>query len=321
MPELQVQVNPDLTIEGDGNTFLIKGKILVPEALFRESGSKSSIRTSDDVVILDAPKKEKRSLKVNADVHTIVSMGNQVRLQVGGLNGRLEGSVNLSGRLSENLLGKGMLRIVNGKYDSYGIKLDVTRGNIIFDGQRVDLASIDIMAIRTFNPGKLDEVKAGVTATGTLLTPVIKLYSDPPMSDTDILSYMVLGRPARAGAESQQTALLLKSSSTVLGISKSGGIQEQIQHMLGIDTLEVQGGPISAFASSRASSNTASTLDNSLMTVGKYLSPDLYVSYGRSLFGDQYLLLARYNLGKRLELESKAGIETSVDLFYKIEID
>jgi len=321
LPELQVLVNPDLIIEGDTTKFLIKGKILIPEALFRDSGSKSSMRTSDDIIILDAPKKEKRSLKVNADVQTIVSMGNQVRMQVGGLDGRLEGSVNLTGRLPENLLGKGMIKIINGKYNSYGIKLDVTRGNIIFEGRPVDLASIDIMALRTFNPGKLDEVKAGVTATGTLRSPLINLYSDPPMSDTDILSYMVLGRPTRAGAESQQTALLLKSASTVLGVSRSGGIQDQIQQVLGIDTLEVQEGPRSSFTSPRTSLNTASTLDNSLMTVGKYLSPDLYVSYGRSLFGDQYLVLARYNLGKRLELESKTGIETSVDLFYKIEFD
>ena len=55
--------------------------------------------------------------------------------------------------------------------------------------------------------------------------------------------------------------------------------------------------------------------------VGKYLSPDLYISYGRSLFSDQYLVSARYSLSKKLELESKAGMETSVDLFYKIEFD
>jgi len=197
----------------------------------------------------------------------------------------------------------------------------VTRGNIVFDSKPIDLASLDIMAIHIFNPGKLDQVRAGVTVTGTPLSPLIKLYSDPPMTDTDILSYMVLGRPTKAGAETKQTALLLKSATTVLGISKSGGIQDQIQQLLGIDTIEVQEGSKSPFASSRTVTTTNSTLDNSLMTVGKYLSPDLYVSYGRSLFGDQYLVSARYNLAKRLELESKTGIETSVDLFYKIEFD
>jgi translocation and assembly module TamB len=321
LPELQVFVDPDITFEGQGNKILVTGKILIPEALLRDSRSKALVRSSDDVVIVDALKKEKKPLKADVNIQTTVTMGDKVRIQVGGLDGRMEGSVLLTGQLPEKLLGKGTLRIVNGKYNSYGIKLDVTRGNIIFDGRAVDLASLDIMAIRMFNPGKLDEVRAGVTVTGTPTSPLIKLYSDPPMTDTDVLSYMVLGRPIRAGAESNQTALLLKSASTVLGISKSGGLQDQIQQLLGIDTLDVQEGTKSSFSSSRTVTTSSTTLDNSLMTVGKYLSPNLYVSYGRSLFGDQYLVSARYNLTRKVELESKTGMETSVDLFYKIEFD
>jgi translocation and assembly module TamB len=320
LPELQVLANPDLTFEGEGNKVLIRGTVLVPEALVRDSGSKASVRTSGDVVIVDAPQKEKKPLKADVDIQATVILGDKVRMQVEGLDGRVEGSVLVTGRTPEKFLGKGTLRIVNGKYNSYGIKLDVTRGNIIFDGGSVDRASLDIMAIRVFNPGKFDEIKAGVTVTGTALSPLIKLYSDPPMTDTDVLSYMVLGRPIKAGAESKQTALLLKSASAVLGSTKAGGIQDQIQQRLGIDTLDVQEGPKSTFTSSRTTTSS-STLDNSLMTVGKYLSPDLYVSYGRSLFNDQFLVSARYSLTKQVEVESKTGIATSADLFYKIEFD
>ena len=321
LPELQVSISPDLIIEGEGDKMMIKGKILIPDALLRDVGNKTSVRTSDDVVIVDAPRKEKKPLKSDIEVQVSVVMGKKVHVQVLGLDGQIQGNVNLTGRLPDKLLGKGMLKIAGGKYNSYGIKLDVVRGNIMFDNKPVDLALLDIMAIRTFNPGKFDEIKAGVTVTGTPLSPLIKLYSDPPMTDTDVLSYLVLGRPTKAGAETQQTALLLKSASAVLGVSKSGGIQDQIQHLLGVDTLEVQEGANRSFTTSRTSTVTGSTLNNSLMTVGKYLSPDLYISYGRSLFSDQYLVSARYSLSKKLELESKAGMETSVDLFYKIEFD
>jgi translocation and assembly module TamB len=155
------------------------------------------------------------------------------------------------------------------------------------------------------------------------MSPLIKLYSEPPMTDTDILSYMVIGRPIKAGAESNQTAMLLKSASAVLGGTGAAGIQSQLQQRLGIDTLDVQEGPKSGFTSSRKTTTASSspTLDSSLMTVGKYLSPDLYVSYGRSLLNDQFLVSARYNLTKQVEIESKAGVATSVDLFYKIEFD
>jgi translocation and assembly module TamB len=322
LPELQVQANPDLTFEGEGNKVKIRGTIRIPEALLRDSGSKSSVRASQDVVVVDAPQKERKPLRTEVDIQVNVVFGDKVRIQAEGLAGRMEGNVLLTGRTPERILGKGTLKIVNGKFNSYGIKLDVTRGNIIFDNRPVDQASLDIMAIRAFNPGKFDEIKAGVTVTGTPMSPLIKLYSEPPMTDTDVLSYIVLGRPIKAGAESNQTAMLLKSASAVLGTTKAGGIQDQLQQRLGIDTLEVQEQPKSAFISSYRTTTTSSpTLDNSLMTVGKYLSPDLYVSYGRSLFNDQYIVSARYALTKQLELESKAGIATSVDLFYKIDFD
>jgi translocation and assembly module TamB len=323
LTELQAQTNPDLIIEGEGNKVKIRGTIRIPEALLRDSGNTASVRTSQDVIVVDAPKKEKKPSRAEVDILANVILGEKVRVQVQGLDGRMEGSVLLTGVTPEKIHGKGMLRIVNGKYSSYGMKLDVTRGNIIFDNEPVEKAVLDVMAIRTINQGKLEEVKAGVTVTGTLTSPLVKLYSEPPMTDTDILSYMVIGRPIRTGGESNQTAMLLKSASAILGGTKASGIQNQLQQRLGIDTLDVQEGPKSSFTSSRATATTtsSSTLDNSLMTVGKYLSPDLYISYGRSLFNDQFLVSARYNLSRQLEIESKTGIATSVDIYYKIELD
>lgn len=321
LPELQVQTTPDLVIEGEGNKVKIRGAVRIPEALLRDDGSKTSVRTSQDVIILDAPQKTKKTSQTISDIQVNVLLGEKVRVQVQGLDGRMEGSVLLTGVTPDKIRGKGTMRIVNGKYNSYGIKLDVTRGYIIFDNEPVEQASLDIMAIRTFNPGKFEEIKAGVTVTGTPVSPLVKLYSEPPMTDTDILSYMVIGRPIKAGAESNQTAMLLKSASAILGGTKASGIQNQLQQRLGIDTIDMQEGPKSSFTSSRTTASSSSTIDNSLMTVGKYLSPDLYVSYGRSLFNEQFLVSARYTLSKQLEIESKAGIATSVDLYYKIDFD
>jgi translocation and assembly module TamB len=59
----------------------------------------------------------------------------------------------------------------------------------------------------------------------------------------------------------------------------------------------------------------------SLVTVGKYLSPELYVSYGRSLFTGANLFRLRYEFTKNWELETKSGEKSSVDLYYTIQID
>jgi translocation and assembly module TamB len=56
-----------------------------------------------------------------------------------------------------------------------------------------------------------------------------------------------------------------------------------------------------------------------MLTVGKYLNPNLFISFGRSLFTETTEFRMRYSLGEHWEVESKTGTESGVDLFYKIE--
>jgi translocation and assembly module TamB len=57
-----------------------------------------------------------------------------------------------------------------------------------------------------------------------------------------------------------------------------------------------------------------------MVTIGKYLSPKLYLSFGQSLFANASEARLRYSISKKWELESKvAGERSGVDLYYKIE--
>lgn len=319
-PELQVQISPDMTIEGMGNKIVVRGAILVPEALVRGGDNKDVAKASADVVIVDRYHTPKTPLRIDLDGEVTVIMGDKVKIQAEGLDSRIEGRVVLYAENLDTVRGKGDLRLVKGKFSSYGVKLDLTRGNIIFDGGPVTRASLDVMALRTFNVGRFDETKVGVTVTGTPGSPLIKLYSEPSMPDTDILSYMVFGRSLQAGQNSDQTTALLRAAGGILGGKRSSGLQDQIQQRLGIDTLEVQEETRSAFTSSRTLSD-GGTINRSFVTIGKYLSPRLYIGYGRSVFADAYLLTARFSLLRNLEIESKTGLTSSVDLIYKVEFN
>lgn len=54
-------------------------------------------------------------------------------------------------------------------------------------------------------------------------------------------------------------------------------------------------------------------------TLGKYLTPDLYVSYGIGLFDAINTFNMRYSLTDRLALEAASGIGSSADLIFTIE--
>ena len=54
-------------------------------------------------------------------------------------------------------------------------------------------------------------------------------------------------------------------------------------------------------------------------TIGKYLTPDLYVSYGIGLFDAINTFNMRYKLTEKLSVEAASGSGSSADLIYTIE--
>ena len=89
-------------------------------------------------------------------------------------------------------VGNGRLYISNGKYKAYGQNLEVDNGYVIFTNQRIDNPTLDIKAIRRIFGDEPVRV-AGVESGGTLKVPKLSLFSDPPVEEKKILSYLTLG--------------------------------------------------------------------------------------------------------------------------------
>ena len=64
---------------------------------------------------------------------------------------------------------------------------------------------------------------------------------------------------------------------------------------------------------------TKSAGGQSTLTVGKYLTPKLYLSYGRSLVSGGNLFQLRYDVLKHWQIETQNGSESGADLYYKLE--
>ena len=127
------------------------------------------------------------------------------------------------------------------------MKLDITRGRIIFSGGPPDKATLDIVATRKVQqvatPGKLgsrEELLVGVNVGGTITSPAVKLYSVPAMADPQVLSYIVFGKPLSTGAG--QSALLSQAASALLAAGPSSGIQQRMKSELGIETIDIAPG-------------------------------------------------------------------------------
>ncbi len=322
-PELQILSSPGLSFEGTAENLSLRGELLLPEMLFIGAQSPKAVGTSSDVIregkIVTPTKRSPMVLDVK--VRTV--LGERVFVKVAGINAQLGGTLDLSLSTLDRITSKGEIKVIKGHYRTYGVDLEIVRGRLFFAGGPINSPSLDVLALRT-----IGSVRAGVTVTGTLQKPVTKLYSEPAMPDVDVLAYIVLGHPL--GSNTQQASLVAQAAGAVLTSGQAETMQEQIKKQLGLSTLEIQGGvggstshmgykplqvtPPGAIPASQLPGNT-----DTVLTVGKYLTPQIYVSYGKSIFTGSNLFLLRYDIFKKWQIETQTGSESGIDLFYKFE--
>lgn len=300
LPELTMLVSPDINIRGDTKRVVVRGSVLIPEALVREQQKEDLVKSSPDVVIVGQEEAHEK-LPFELDLLVAVRMGDKVAIKAYGIDTRLTGAVDISMAGPEDIRVRGAIKTQEGKYDAYGVRLNVRRGNVSFGGGPVKNANLDILALRRIQEPDKGVVQAGVLVTGTPDKPAVKLYSQPAMQDMDILSYIVLGRPGGPGGQGD-TALLARAASGLLAGSRSSALQKA----LGLDVdVEQQG--------------TSAT--QSIIKVGKYLSPKLYVGFGRSMAVGENVFSLRYRLTRKLDIESTVGNQTGGTIYYRMEFD
>jgi len=252
---------------------------------------------SKDIVIVNGSgeTKEEKKWKIYSKVRLV--LGDQVKFDGFGLSGDITGditAVDVPGKLTA---GTGELQVMQGLYKAYGQKLKIEKGRLVFSGGSIDNPGLDVRATR-----RTGDVIAGVNVRGTLKDPQLDLFSTPAMDQGDALSYLLFGRPMRqaSGAEGQQ----LYNAALSLGLSGGEKLAKRIGSLFGLEQLEVEGGV---------------TPQESVLVIGKYLSPRLYISYGIGLFEPISTVRTRYQVSRKWLVQTELGIQSGADLLYKIE--
>jgi translocation and assembly module TamB len=324
LPELQLMVTPEISFEGNLGKFSASGLIRIPEMQVNSLSSSTVIRPSRDVVVTGREAAPSGAAGTSLDLKLRLLLGDKVNVKSEGLDARLEGGINLHLTGPAAATGSGEIRVAKGSYRIYGVNLDIKRGRAIFSGGPVQRPTLDILALR-----EVDEIKAGVAVSGTPEKPLIKLYSEPALPDTDILAYVVLGH--KLGESGEQAALLMQAAALLGSSGQSQGVQERLKELVKLDTITVTSSkerssvykPIEpSLRPTSESKKESGGVSQTMLQIGKYLTPKLYVSYGRSLFTESQELRARYTISKKWEVESRVSPEgTGGDLFYRIELE
>lgn len=295
--EIKVQVAPDILIEANPKKVVMSGTLLIPEAAIRLSTlPASAVTETDDVIILGKggtrPPPPGEGLGFEPRLNVI--LGDKVTFSGYGLDARLTGEFRTI-QVKESLVTDGFLTIHDGTYNLFGQTLNIETGRLVFNGP-LDNPGIDFRIER-----EVDDVTVGLNVSGTLVRPTSNVFSNPPMSDTEAFSYLLLGRSLE-GASSGDGAMLMSMAQT-LGIEGGSGFLSNLGAGLGLD----------------ASISTSEGFQKSELQLGKRIGENLYLKYMMGLVEDFQTVAIEYRINKNLRVEAETGTETGADLIYRIE--
>ncbi len=242
-----------------------------------------------------APNGVKRRLQANLEV----DLGQKLRLKGRGLDAILKGALRLSTPANKPAI-YGTVRVENGTYAAYGQKLVIERGSIAFTGP-IENPRLDILAMRVQSPSaSASDVKVGVNITGTAQDPRVRLYSDPSLSETEKLSWLVLGR-APTGLGGADIGLLQSAAAALLS-SDGSSPTDNLIGVFGLDELSVR--------------QTDGAVRDTVVNVGKQISRLWYVGYERNLNATSGNWQLIYRLAQRFTVRAQAGDDNAVDFIW-----
>ncbi|MDQ3215285.1 MAG: translocation/assembly module TamB domain-containing protein, partial [Pseudomonadota bacterium] len=236
------------------------------------------------------------------------------------LEARLDGALDITGRPGQ-LLAEGNVRTRSGTYQGYGQRLQIERGILTFQGP-VENPALNVLAVRSGLP-----VEVGVSIGGTAARPIVRLYSDPSMSDVEKLNWLVLGRPPGASGDGGQERALLSAAASALFAGQGDSASANLMRSVGIDEISLRPGQDSSSILPRETvagtlrSATGTTAASDFIAIGKRLNDDLYLTLEQAISGAATYVALNYQINRRLSLIGRAGTTTALDLVYSIAFD
>jgi translocation and assembly module TamB len=330
--QYKINISPDLVFAFQNQILSITGTVLVPSAQITLAHFTNSLSLSNDVVF-----EQQQTKQVNVPLHTQMNVtlttGNPIELTAKGLHATLEGGVVLTQNPQGPLNATGELNVVQGEYKAYGQDLAIEQGELFFTGGNLENPGINVRASKkidtsttstTFNPNFdlnnndlpnsaiTGDIQVGVEVSGRLLDPEIQLFSNPAiLSQADILSMLVLGRPAnQANKAGGQLLLAAISSMNLSGQAKGTQLLEQLKQNLGLD-FNVQ-------SNSNYNLLTNTVTDQTAFVVSKSLSKRISLSYNVGLSqADPNVVTLKYLLNKFFSIQvSSSTTSSGVDVLY-----
>ncbi len=309
--ESWARVNAGLRVAGtrqaptvEGSMRVLEAKIVIPQRLVP---SLREIRVVETLEELKRPEPSREGLvqglqrSVALDVGLKASGG--VRVVGRGLDAEFRLDMKALKERGGALRLLGTANVVRGTYSVRNKRLVIEQAQAVFGGE--PSLNPELSARLTYEAQAQTTIV--VSVSGTVSKPQIQFSSEPPMEQANVYSYLFFGQPAEKLGGGEQKVLQQQVAGLV-----GGAAAQEVTGVLGqelaIDTFQV--------------TPAEGELGIETVSVGKYLTRDLFVTFQRSFGveqGNQVLL--NYRLSRRFSLQSQFGAErtTGFDIFWNYD--
>lgn len=297
------KVSPNLEIGLANNAFTLAGEVVVPYGRIQiEELPEGAVQVSDDEIIIDKQTEQAEAVPFDYDINLKVIVENDVRIDSFGLESKVEGDISIRMDQQTPMIATGELNLREGTYRAFGQDLLIRTGQVGFSGA-IDKPYLNIKAIR--NPDNTSNgVIAGVTLTGNVEQPSLKVFSEPAMDQAQSLAYLLNGQPLDEGDSS--TDAMLTQLLLAQGVNRSEGVVSKVGETFGLSDVSL---------SSKGSG------DDTKVEISGYVAPGIQVKYSVGIFDSLSEVAVRYQLLSQLYIEITSGLYQNVDILYKFDWD
>lgn len=292
-----ISASGPLSLIGNAKQSSLQGELTVDQAIIHlEEALPRQVKTVD-VRYVNVPEGERPPMYLEQK-ETNSTLGLNVKLrapenvmiQGNHLKSEWKGSIDVTGT-PENPQLHGDLRITQGEYDFNGKVFNLGQGNIHFAGAADKKTTLYIVASKD-----IDRIVAEIIVKGPANKPVISFRSNPPLSQREVLSYILFNRgisdiTADQGDQLSQSFISLNSNEQT---KSSDDFLSRLRNNIGIDRLDF-------------TTNDNENKDIGLQ-VGKNITENISVSVNQSMASVTPIIAVEAKLHKNLKAQAEAGV-------------
>ncbi len=231
-----------------------------------------------------------------------VDLPRNVWIRGKGIKSELIGNLTLRKISEQRFTLHGDLSMARSSFNFHGKLFRITKGHVQFIGLEDPNPRIDMHAVTRV---KSFDIMLNVTGTAKDLR--VSLNSDPPLPQSDIISYLLFGNPVSEfkGAEAFD---IHRAAMQVTGQLAITELNKILDNIILIDVFTVE--------------NVDGDSGSGAVFMGKYLAPSLFVSFRQGFDADDpRQLRINYELTRNLGIEAQVGDERTngVDLLWEFQ--